>query len=67
MQTNLLKARMVEAGYTQRSLAAEMNMSTSSLNLKLAGRRSFDLNEVQALCTILGISAPEDKVNIFLS
>lgn len=67
MQTNLLKAKMVEAGFTQRSLAAQLNMSTTSLNLKLTGRRAFDINEVQSLCDVLGITAPEDKVNIFLT
>lgn len=67
MQANLIKARMVEAGYTQRSLAAKLKMSTTSLNLKLAGRRAFDIAEVQKLCEVLGISDPEDKVNIFLS
>ena len=67
MKTNLLKAKMTESGFTQRSLAAEMNMSPTTLNLKLSGKRAFDLNEVDKLCNVLGISVPQDKVNIFLS
>lgn len=67
MKANLLKAKMVEAGYTQRSLASEMNMSPTTLNLKLSGRRALDIREVEMLCDILGIHEPADKVNIFLS
>ena len=67
MQSNLIKARMIETGYTQRTLAAKLKMSTTSLNLKLAGKRAFDINEVLSLCEVLGINSPEEKVSIFLS
>ena len=67
MQSNLIKARMIETGYPQRTLAAKLKMSTTSLNLKLAGKRAFDINEVLSLCEVLGINSPEEKVSIFLS
>lgn len=67
MQTNLIKAKMVETGFTQKTLASAMNMSTSSLNLKLTGKRSFDIPEIMSLCKILGITDAEEKDKIFLS
>ena len=67
MQANLLKAKMVEAGHTQRSLAREINMSENSLSSKLSGRRAFDLDEVSSICNVLHIEDSKDKANIFLT
>lgn len=67
MQTNLLRAKMTEAGYTQRSLASELKMSTTTLNLTLSGKRKIRLDEVDKLCVILGINDPKEKVRIFLT
>lgn len=67
MQANLLKAKMVEAGYTQRSLAKEINMSENSLSSKLLGRSAFDVNEVVSICDVLHIDDGRDRANIFLT
>lgn len=67
MQANILRARMVEAGYTQRSLAKEINMSENSLSSKLSGRSSFDVDEAVTICNVLNIRDYRDRANIFLS
>lgn len=66
MQANKLRARMVEQGYTQRSLAKEINMSENSLGLKLSGRTQFTLAEANRICGVLCITDAMDKADIFL-
>ena len=66
MNVNKIKAAIVEAGYNQRSLAREMNMSKNTLNAKINGKSRLFIDEVMLLCHILNI--PSDKVDeIFLS
>lgn len=65
MQSNLLRAKMTEAGYTQRSLASELKMSPTTLNLTLSGKRKFRLDEAEKICAILSISDPQEKIRIF--
>ena len=67
MQANLLRAKMVEAGYSQRKLAKAVNMSENSLSSKITGRRPFDVNEAISICNVLNITSNEDKANIFLT
>lgn len=66
MKVNELKGKMVAAGYTQRSLAREMNMSTTTLSKKVNGRAAFDTDEVVHLCDLLGIVTNDEKAYIFL-
>ncbi len=63
MNANLLRARMVERGQTQKSTARAVGMSENSLCRKLAGKREFTLGEVSRLCNFLAI---EDPGAIFL-
>lgn len=67
MQANILRARMVEQGYTQRSLAKEINMSENSLSSKLLGKSAFDINEAIAICDVLNIDDSKDRASIFLT
>lgn len=67
VDTVKLKARMVEKGYTQRSLAAKMKRNKNTLNAKLNGKANFDTEEVSMMCEILEISDPVEKVLYFLS
>lgn len=67
MQVNILRAKMVEAGYTQRSLAEKINISENTLSNKLNGRSAFDVNEVRGICEALGIVSDKEKAYIFLS
>lgn len=67
MRSNVLKGKIVEAGYTQRSLAKEMNMSKNTLNSKVNGKIAFDTDEVELICDILHIVEPVEKAYIFLT
>lgn len=61
-----LKGRIIAAGHTQASLAAEIHISRNNLNLKLNGHLSFTTDEVMRICDVLGIHDPHEKVHIFL-
>lgn len=55
--TNLLKARMVELGYTQSDVAARLGKSYQSFNYKLnnSNGREFTVSEIDKVCQILRI------------
>jgi transcriptional regulator with XRE-family HTH domain len=67
MNVNKLKGRMVEAGYTQRTLAIAAKMSENTLSSKLNERRPFNTDEVLVICDLLHITDPAEKAQIFLS
>ena len=60
MNTNILKGRMVEKGFTQESLAKAVGISTNSMSRKLLGERQFRLGEVVKICEVLEIDDPRD-------
>lgn len=66
IRTNLLKAKMVENGLTQRSLARDMGISKNTMNLKINGISPFTVDELQKMCALLGLESPEEKCAIFL-
>ena len=57
MNSNLLRGKIAEKGYTQEKLAKEVGISR-----KLLGKREFTLTEVVSICKVLDIA---DPVNIF--
>lgn len=61
-----LTARMVSAGYTQRSLAEAIGVSKNTICTKINGKRAFNTEEVGEICNLLNITSEKDKVNIFL-
>ncbi len=67
MRANILRAKMVEAGYNQRTLAKKINISENTLSNKLNGNRAFDVDEVVSICAVLNINSDEEKAYIFLS
>lgn len=67
MNTNMLKGKIVENGYSQRTLAKKISMSVNTLNEKLNGKRPFNTDEVILLCEVLGITNSSEKTEIFLS
>ncbi len=67
MQTNLLKAKIVEKDISRSFLASQLGMSTNTLSYKLCGHRPFDVDEVIKLCEVLGITDPAEKAQIFLT
>lgn len=72
MQTNILKGKIVAAGYTQSSLAEAMQraghkMSKNTLSKKVNGRAPFDTDEAVCLCELLAIRDDSEKAYIFLN
>lgn len=57
---NLLKAKIVECGYTQSDVAEMLGISLSSLNDKVCGRRGFKQDEIEKISRILNI---QEKIN----
>jgi len=62
VNTQRIKARIVEFGLTQKQVSELLGIGLSSFNLKLnnTGKRRFTLTEVQELMTILKIEDPKD-------
>ena len=67
MQPNILKGKIVMAGYSQRSLAKELHMSVNTLNSKVNGKIPFDTDEVTRLCDLIHITDDAEKAYIFLT
>ena len=67
MRTNILKGKIMMAGYTQRTLAEEMKMSKNTLNAKVNGRVALNTDEVVRLCDLLHIVDDSEKAYIFLT
>lgn len=67
MQTNKLKGKIAEAGYTQRTLAAAMGMSKNTLSSKINGKSQFNSREIERICDLLAILSLEEKALIFLT
>lgn len=66
MASNKLKGKIVEAGYSQRSLAREIGMSKNTLNSKVNGKTPFNTVEIELICAKLSIVDPAEKAAIFL-
>ena len=56
----MLKAKIVEKGESQKSVAMAIGISENSLSRKIAGKREFRLSEVLKLCDFLKIDNPID-------
>lgn len=61
VHTQKLKGRIMAAGYTQASLAPLVDMSKNALNAKINGKSRLYCDEVDALCTVLGIVDTAEK------
>ena len=59
MNTNLLKGKLKERGLTQENAAGQIGVSLSRFNAKLNSRggAEFSLGELQALKSILALTA----------
>lgn len=67
MNRNLLRAKIVSAGYTQAALAKEIGISQNTLSAKINGKFPFDVLEINRICAALKIHSGEEKADIFLS
>ena len=67
VNTKLLLSRMVLEGYSQRKLAKETGIGVNVLNKKINNNGVFRCDEVDKICTVLGITDAEEKVDIFFA
>lgn len=59
INSNKLKAKILEAGMTQGGLAEQIGLDSSSFSLKAAGKRNFTVQEVEKIATVLRIPTNE--------
>lgn len=57
---------MAEQGMSQRKLAQCLNVSKNTINAKINGKSCFNAEEIIKICSLLGISDDQLKVEIFL-
>lgn len=62
--SNLLRAKIIEKGFTQTEIATKLGISAQSLNYKINNKREFKASEIEKLCGILGI---KNKNSYFFS
>ncbi len=62
INTQLLKAAIVEKGLTQTEVAKKIGISYQSLSDKINNKTEFKIDEASALCTLLGISEKKDEI-----
>ena len=62
--TRLLKAKMVEKGFTQGDIAERIGLSPTSVNRKINGKMDFTATEIYRLCDLLSIN---DKNAVFFA
>lgn len=66
MNSPKLRARMVEMGYTNNTLAEAINISTNALSRKINGITQFKACEIEAISELLQLSTPKIIFDIFL-
>lgn len=62
-----LRGAMAEAGITQRSIAEAIGKNENTVTKCFNGKRSFDVEEVDIICELLGITDSAKKAEIFLA
>ena len=65
INANLLRGKIVAAGFTQGEFAERLMMSKNTLSAKINGRSDFSLGEIREIRKVLGITAQE-ILDIFL-
>lgn len=65
MNTNLLKAKIVEHGDTQAQLASAIGISASNLNDKINGKVSFRQNEIASIRNRYNLTSQEVDLIFF--
>lgn len=72
VDVNKLKATMVLAGHTQKTLVVEMNKrgvktTENTFSAKMNGRSQFDCEDADIICDILNVKSLAEKAEIFLA
>jgi len=62
-----LRSKMELAGVTQKELAEALSVSENTISAKLNGKSRLYLDEIEKLCSFLGITSDFEKAEIFLS
>ena len=65
VNTNKVKARIVELGFKYYEVAKALDIDATTLNLKLTNERRIYLTEVSKLCDLLQINTPEQLKEYF--
>jgi len=66
MNSNKLKAKLVECGETQRSLADALDIDVATINKKVNGKALFNANEIKKIIELLKLSGDE-VISIFFA
>lgn len=72
VDVNKLKATMVLAGHTQKTLVVEMNKrgvktTENTFSAKMNGRSQFDCEDADVICDILNVNSLAARAEIFLA
>lgn len=59
VNTAMIKSRMCKFGVTQADLAKTLNLKQCTVSQKIAGKRSFSLDEAKHVADFLGITSDE--------
>lgn len=65
--SNKLKGKIVENGYTLSSFSDAIPLSRMSLRRKLNGEADFRVSEIEKICSLLGIERSEISNYFFTS
>lgn len=57
-----LEAEMVRKGFTQSRLAELLNLNSSTISLKMNGKRDFSLNEAMRIKELLRVDIPIEEL-----
>lgn len=67
LNKNLLRAAIAASGYTQERLAESIGISSNTLSSRMVGTSCFNTDEIDKICSVLGITTNEQKAEIFLA
>lgn len=62
-----LKLKLVEKGMSQPELAKAIGVSEFTIKSRLRGESPFKVDEVEAICRVLGIDDPAEAWQIFFA
>lgn len=62
-----LLGKMTEMGYTQKNMAAAIQMSENTFSSRINGKSAFDTREISKICDLLHIDSDVEKSKIFLN
>ena len=63
---NRLMGHIISKGYSQRTLSEKIGVSKNTLNSKINGHSSFDVDLIEKICDTLSITDINEKAEIFL-